>query len=222
MLITIAGPLREFHGRQAKEVRSPAAGLQWNAALADGEGLSTLCATAALLQNPEALHFMGMCTAGGQPMPGHADSIMGQWFLAQQAGNFLVSLLVSRLKTELQYIYNLLGKLALLSKGTVEADRRCMLYFRDCWEAAVAAGSSPSSTSAWWKKCLGRSVFSQSVLRSLVALAAAGDWSITPALRARAELVCGGFTQTKLVEDAFQRERHHESHQHCQQEDGQP
>ena len=87
-----------------------------------------------------------------------------------------------------------------------------MLYFRDCWEAYVAASSAPSSRSAWWKKCLGRSVFSQSVLRSLVALAAAGNWTITLELRARAELICGGFTQTKLVEDAFQRERHHESH----------
>ena len=154
MLLSVSAPLRASHGKQAAGLRSIRAALEWSADLADGKGLGVLNEIAEALKDPSDLHYMGFCTSGGGALPTDGSSLMGQAFLAEQAGSYAVCLLAARMKTELQHCFGLPGRLALLARGADEADKKCMSYFKDCWEAFKAAHQAPSSKTAWWKKLL--------------------------------------------------------------------
>eukprot|EP00974_Lingulodinium_polyedra_P099303 9619730-Lingulodinium_polyedra.AAC.1 len=98
--------------------------------------------------------------------------------------------------------------MAALCLDDPEAGSQCMAWLQECWAAFTAAKGSRHCKSAWWKKALARSVFNHPFNKHLVSLSLAANWD--PADTDLRHFICQSWSalgQTKVVEDAFQRQR---------------
>ena len=211
LMSTLTAPLRLEHGLQAQAVRSPQECCRFYSQLAQGAMLKPLSQTVGLLQDSGALEGIGFLVgAAGSSFDDPSrleDQCVAQQELAERAGEYTVAMLSRRYATSVQFHSCLPAVFATVAHGDGPQVTRTLAFAKAAFAAFQAAQAHPDCTVQWWRAALKRSVFHMPVVRSLISICVRSGWECTPELKYYCSMLWSAFGQTKLVEDAFQRER---------------
>jgi hypothetical protein len=214
LLVCMCAPLEMEHGLNNQSMRSPEACARYYCDMALGSGMKPLEQIFSLLYDGSSLEYMGVqvhITPGALDV---ADPSLAepQQELSERIGGFAISLVAARFKTVIQYTMGLPQMFAVFAGSNIAAQRKVLATVRECFEAYLEACSNPACTTSWWKHALERSVFRMPICRTLVSICIESGWEPCDALSRFSLEVWSSIGQSKVIEDAFQRERRAETH----------
>jgi hypothetical protein len=211
LMPTPTEPLRLEHCLQAQAARSPQECCRFYSQLAQGSMLKPLSQTAGLLQDLGALGGIGfLAGAAGSSFDDASrleDQRAAQQELAERAGGYTIAMLCKRYATSIQFHSCLPSIFATVARGDGSLVARTLAFAHAAFAAFQAAKAHPDCSVHRWRAALKRSDFHMPVARSLISICVRSGWTPTFELKYYCSMLWSAFGQTKLVEDAFQRER---------------
>lgn len=210
IILAVLGPVREWHSEQSKRLRSSQEVLTWYTEQSMGKGFEVLRKLVGMCYDDGFLYSVGIGKESSEGMAKHLKvaedpRVLFEDRLAEIVAGFVVALLSRRLQVLAWYTDGLPGsfpRLLDLEEGPRYLARLRTLYDDWCVMKALAY--------PFWKKLTARSPFSLVFVQQIIGLARDADWKITPELLAAVRQPWQGLGASKVVEDAWQRERFQE------------